>query len=76
MPADDQLRKLYEAAHASRLEGTIDASLRERYGGKVGALLYVAPGCRADVAAACGLLARALTFPTVELEACADCLRR
>jgi hypothetical protein len=66
-------RKLYEEAHNARLEGAeIDKSVLESFGGKVGAIMYAAPGVRADVNQTVSLLSRALTFPTPELEKCVD----
>ena len=48
------------------------ADLIKRYGGKVGALIYTSPTTRVDTCCAIGRLARALTFPTPELEQLAD----
>ena len=65
----------YEAAQNARLDSDLpDRALMERYGGKVGAIMYAAPGVRADINATVSLLSRALTFPTPELEKHADTL--
>ena len=46
--------------------------LLKRYGSKSSSLLYPIPCCRPDAAATFGYLARALTFPTVAMEAHAN----
>ena len=51
---------------------TPSKELLARYRSKVGALNYASPNVRPDVAQAVGLLARALTFPTEELDLLAD----
>ena len=66
-PADKSLRDAYDIALRREKEPSRD--LRERYAGKVGAMIYASPCCRADVAQPVALLARALTFPTAELDA-------
>jgi hypothetical protein len=70
MPATEKLTKAYEQAH--RRETPPTAELIKGYGGKVGAMVYTSPCVRADACYAISRLSRALTFPTVELDACAD----
>ena len=70
VPSTERLTKAYEAAHAR--EHTPSAEQIKRYGGKVGALIYTSPCVRVDTCYSISRCARALTFPTAELEACAD----
>ena len=73
VPSDSGVRKLYEEAQNARLDGReIDKAVLESFGGKVGAIMYAAPGVRADINQTVSLLSRALTFPTPELEQCVD----
>jgi hypothetical protein len=70
VPADKRLRDQYEKALLREHE--VDKALVASYGGKVGAMIYASPCARVDVAQSVALLARALTFPTSELDAIAD----
>ena len=70
VPADKKLRDAYETALLR--EQKPDAALLAAYSGKVGAMIYASPCARVDVAQSVALLARALTFPTAELDAVAD----
>ena len=69
-PADSKLLGYYEAALLQR-DQPISRSLREQYCSLVGGLLFPAPNVRIDVLLACGILARAFTFPTECLYKCA-----
>jgi hypothetical protein len=74
IPGDARLIKDYEQALNREIAPGED--LPKRYGSKIGSLIYPIPCCRPDAAATVGYLARALTFPTVVMEARADqCLR-
>ena len=70
MPADKKLRDAYEVALLR--EHVPDPALVTSYSGKVGAMIYASPCARVDIAQSVALLARALTFPTPELDAIAD----
>jgi hypothetical protein len=70
MPATDAMLKAYDRAHAR--ESKPSAEQLKRYGGKVGAMVYTSPCVRVDTCWAISRLARALTFPTPEMEAAAD----
>jgi hypothetical protein len=69
IPADDNLLKCYEDALLRKHEPSTE--LMQRFGSLVGALIYAVPCGRPDVAYAVGVCARALTFPTEEMYACA-----
>ena len=74
LPSDASLVKAYE--RALDREHILPAERVAQYGSKVGSLIYPVPCARPDCAVTVGLLARALTFPTEELERCADdCIR-
>jgi len=76
VPCDKELTDIYEKAVSAIFDQNAHAELLRRYGTKVGSLIYLVPTARCDVAATIGLLARCLTFPTVEMENAADrCLR-
>ena len=51
---------------------TLDPELTQRFGSKVGALIYASPTTRTDCSWVIGMLARCLTFPTPEMDAAAD----
>ena len=70
VPADKKLRDAYEVALLR--ENVPDPALVAGYSGKVGAMIYASPCARVDIAQSVALLARALTFPTPELDALAD----
>ena len=70
VPADRKLRDAYEVALLR--ENVPDPALVTSYSGKVGAMIYASPCARIDIAQSVALLARALTFPTPELDALAD----
>jgi len=70
-PMSSKVLTHYDEAHSTR-EQPRDAASVKRYGGKVGALVYTSPCVRADTCASISRLARALTFPTPELEKEAD----
>ena len=70
VPADKKLRDAYEVALLR--EHVPDPALVTSYSGKVGAMIYASPCARVDIAQSVALLARALTFPTPELDAIAD----
>ena len=70
LPCSDKILKSYETAHARLTQPSTE--LIKRYGGKVGALVYTSPCVRSDAACTISRLGRALTFPTEELERCAD----
>jgi len=73
-PSDGDLVKSYE--HALDRERPPTRELIKRYGSKVGSLIYPVPCARPDAAATVGYLARALTFPTPEMEIEVDkCMR-
>ncbi len=57
-------------------ERAIDPDLLQRYGIKVGSLIYLVPTARCDAAATIGILARCLSFPTTQMEKEADCRLR
>ena len=69
-PADALLRQAYERAQLREVAPT--PAFLKSYGGKVGALIYAAPCARPEVAQAINLCARALTFPTEEMDRMAD----
>ena len=69
-PCDGALRDAYETALKREVEP--DPALRASFSGKVGAMIYASPCTRVDIAQPVALLARALTFPTTELDALAD----
>jgi len=74
LPSDASLTKAYEASLDKKSPPT--EVLLKAYGSKVGALIYMVPCARPDMAAAVGYLAHALTFPTKEMDAEVDrCLR-
>ena len=50
----------------------LDAKFVSQYASKVGKLIFVVPSSRVDCAWAIGICARCLTFPTEEMDACAD----
>ena len=78
IPSDKTLLEAYEGAIKAnaRKERAIDPVLLRRYGTKVGSLIYLVPTARCDVAATIGILARCLSFPTMQMEKKADrCLR-
>jgi hypothetical protein len=70
LPATEKLTKAYERAQLR--EHSPSPTLLKRYGGKVGAMVYTSPCVRVDTCYAISRLSRALTFPTDELESCAD----
>ena len=70
LPATDALLKAYDRAHLREQQPSPE--LVKRYGGKVGAMIYTSPSVRVDACCAIARLSRALTFPTDEMEACAD----
>jgi hypothetical protein len=70
LPCTEALTRAYEAAHRREQQPTPEQV--KRYGGKVGALVYVMPCVRSDACAGISRLSRALTFPTPELERCVD----
>ena len=70
VPATDALTKAYETAVLR--EETPSHELLKSYSGKVGALVYTMPCVRVDACQAIGMLARCMTFPTVELDRLAD----
>ena len=73
LPSTERLTKAYEVAHAR--EQPVDPALVKRYSGMTGAMIYTSPCVRVDTCYTVGRLARALTFATPELEACAiDCM--
>ena len=74
LPSTAALQKAYEAAHEARTTATAPAhpEIVKRFGGKVGALIYTSPCVRVDTCYTISRLARAITFATPELEACAD----
>ena len=74
LPSTERLMKAYDAAQAERKDEATapDAERIKRYGGKVGALIYTSPCARIDACYTISRLARAITFATPELEACAD----
>jgi hypothetical protein len=72
LPCTHDLVSVYERALEQRSAQSIPAERLKSYGGKVGALIYTTPCVRVDTCAAIGRLSRALTFPTAELEQCAD----
>eukprot|EP00965_Chrysotila_dentata_P112854 3728834-Pleurochrysis_carterae.AAC.3 len=61
-----QLVKDYETA--ARKEHQVDPAFQKRYQSKVGALIYAPPCRRPGDSFAIGILARALTFPTAEMD--------
>jgi len=69
-PCTEKLLKAYDAAHERGRVAPPDQV--KRYMGKVGALVYTSPCVRADACATISRLGRALTFPSDELESCAD----
>jgi hypothetical protein len=70
LPSTERLTKAYESAH--RRETSPPKELEKRYQGKVGACIYTSPCVRPDACYTISRLARALTFATPELDACAD----
>jgi hypothetical protein len=70
LPSTERLNKAYEVAH--RRETAPPKSLEKGFQGKVGALIYTSPCVRPDACYTISRLARALTFATPELDACAD----
>ena len=73
LPADRSLADAYAGALRAKLNGEhADPKLVKRYMSTVGALMYVVPSCRPEVAHCVGILARALTFPTPEMLTCAQ----
>jgi hypothetical protein len=78
IPSDKSLLEAYEDALKANInkERAIDPDLLRRYGTKVGSLIYLVPTARCDAAATIGILARCLSFPTIQMEKEADrCLR-
>ena len=78
IPSDKTLLKAYEGAIKANAgkKRAIDPDLLRRYGTKVGSLIYLVPTARCDAAATIGILARCLSFPTLQMEKEADrCLR-
>lgn len=76
VPCDKGLTEMYEKAVSATFDRSASAKLLQRYGTKVGSLIYLVPTARCDVAATIGLLARCLTFPTIEMDHAAyRCLR-
>ena len=72
-PCDKSLVQYYEEAVEARRNGdAVNATLRDSYASKVGAMIYVVPVSRVDCALAIGILARCLTFPTPAMDAAAD----
>jgi hypothetical protein len=69
LPSLPDLANVYEAA-LERTEVPTPALIKE-YGSLIGSLIYPVPCSRPDLAAAVGLLARMLTFPTVDALAAA-----
>jgi hypothetical protein len=70
VPADRTLHQSYEEALELYKSGhKADKDLVTKYMSLVGALIYVVPSVRADIAHPVGLLARALTFPTLAMYA-------
>jgi hypothetical protein len=69
-PATKELTAAYETALLRADMPSME--FLKSYGSKVGAMIYAAPTARFDCAQAIGICARALTFPTVEMDACAD----
>jgi len=69
LPSLPDLAKIYEAA----LERTEvpEPALIKAYGSLIGSLIYPVPCSRPDMATAVGLLARMLTFPTIDALAAA-----
>jgi hypothetical protein len=72
VPATKELMTAYETALMR--ESTPSPALLKRYGSKCGAAIYAAPTARFECAHTIGICARALTFPTEEMEACLDCV--
>eukprot|EP00965_Chrysotila_dentata_P226255 6195291-Pleurochrysis_carterae.AAC.1 len=73
--ASESLPKLVELALlTSKPDRTIDAGLLSSYQSVVGALLYCSTHTRPDVAYAVGMLCRAMSCPTDELMATAQCV--
>jgi hypothetical protein len=70
LPSTERLTKAYESAH--RRETPVPKELEKRYQGKVGACIYTSPCVRPDACYTISRLARAMTFATPELDACAD----
>ena len=71
-PATNELRAAYDEALNAHEDGAVsDPALLRDYGSLVGALIYAIPGVRVQEAQCVAMLARALTFPTQRLYACA-----
>jgi hypothetical protein len=68
-PGDPRLMEYYEAALAA--QAPVDANFHTKYRSLVGGLVWLGPTARVDVLFVVGILARAFTFPTVELYGCA-----
>ena len=69
-PPAQRMRDAYERALLREVEPS--PALVSSFGSKVGAMIYASPCGRPDIAQPVALLARALTFPTTELDALAD----
>ena len=72
VPATKELMAAYETALMRK--STPSPALLKRYGSKCEAAIYAAPTARFECAHTIGICARALTFPTEEMEACLDCV--
>ena len=72
IPADRTLHQSYDTAIKQKaLDSAIDDSLKKIFPSLVGALMYVVPSARPDVAHAVNLMARVLHYPTSAVLACA-----
>eukprot|EP00966_Prymnesium_polylepis_P250797 5799143-Prymnesium_polylepis.2 len=70
VPSTKALFKAYETA--LKREHTPPAALCSSYASKVGAMIFAAPAARFECAYSIGICARCLTFPTPEMDECAD----